>query len=156
MFRKMRRKARQMPQERCVEILENAASGVLALAGDGGYPYAVPLSFVYDEGRIYFHGAKEGHKIDAVRREPKASFCVVARDDVVREKYTTRYASVIVFGRMRILEDDGEKRRAVEALAKKYHPRDSQEHRDKYIDAEFGGLCMMELEILHMTGKENG
>ena len=68
---------------------------MLALSGDGGYPYAVPLSYLYHQGKLYFHCAKSGHKLDALRREPKASFCVVAQDQVAPLEYTTLYRSVI-------------------------------------------------------------
>ena len=85
MFREMRLKRQQMAPEEAAEVLKKGTSGVLALAGDEGYPYAVPLSYVYDEqeGTIIFHSAKSGHKIDAVRRDGKASFCVVGQDQVV-------------------------------------------------------------------------
>ena len=63
--------------EKSIEILKKGTSGVLALSGDDGYPYAVPLSYVYENSMLYFHGAKEGHKIDAIRTCDKASFCVV-------------------------------------------------------------------------------
>ena len=77
MFRQMRRNRQQLSRERCEEILSRATSGVLAVLGDEGYPYAVPLSYVYSEGKFYFHCARQGHKLDAIRREPKASFCVI-------------------------------------------------------------------------------
>ena len=75
-----------------------APHGVLAVLGDGGYPYAVPLSFAYEDGHIYIHCARAGHKLDALRRCAKASFCAVERDDVVPEEFTTRYVSAIAFG----------------------------------------------------------
>ena len=108
MFRPMRRSAQALDGGACVEILERGTSGVLALAGDGGWPYAVPLSYVYSDGKLYFHCAKSGHKLDAVRECDKASFCVVARDDVVPEEFTTRYVSVIAFGRVREITGDAE------------------------------------------------
>ena len=74
MFRPMRRHTQQLTHEEAVALLEKATSGVLALSGDEGYPYAVPISHVYADGKLYFHGAKTGHKVDAVTREPKASF----------------------------------------------------------------------------------
>ena len=66
MFRKMRRFKQQLSEEECLEILKTAKRGVLAVLGDEGYPYAVPLDFVYEDGKIYFHCAKEGHKLDAI------------------------------------------------------------------------------------------
>lgn len=153
MFREMRRKKQQLTDEEAVLILKNASSGVLALSGDDGYPYAVPLSFVYDNSKIYFHCAKTGHKIDAVKRNNKASFCVIERDDVVAKKFLTLYRSVIVFGKTRILEDDDEKRHAIEILAKKYSPNLKSE-REEEIKKEFDRLCMIEMTVEHITGKE--
>ena len=85
MFREMRRKKQALRPEDCARILAQGTSGVLALLGDDGYPYAVPLSYVYHEGRVYFHSAMAGHKLDALRRCPKASFCVAA--DLLAMKY---------------------------------------------------------------------
>ena len=106
MFREMRRKRQQLSPAECEEILRRGTSGVLAAEGDGGYPYAVPLSYIYEDGRLYFHCAKAGHKLDAVRRNKKVSFCVIDRDTIVLEEYTSYFRSVIVFGEMRILEDE--------------------------------------------------
>ena len=77
MFRKMRRWKQQLTEAECAEILRREPRGVLALTGDDGYPYALPLDFVFEDGKLYFHCAGEGHKIDAVRRCDKASFCVM-------------------------------------------------------------------------------
>ena len=154
MFREMRRKRQALPLEQCEEVLRRGTSGVLALSGDGGYPYAVPISYCYDGSRLYFHCAKEGHKLDAIRREPRASFCVIDQDQVVPEEYTTSFRSVIVFGRVTVLEDDGAKRAAVEKLALKYAPADRAENRREYIDREWAPLCMLEMTVDHMTGKE--
>ncbi len=154
MFREMRRKRQALPLEQCEEVLRRGTSGVLALSGDEGYPYAVPISYCYDGSRLYFHCAKEGHKLDAIRREPRASFCVIDQDQVVPEEYTTYFRSVIVFGRVTVLEDDGAKRAAVEKLALKYAPADRAEHRREYIDREWAPLCMLEMTVDHMTGKE--
>ena len=106
MFREMRRKKQVLPEEVCTSILNRGTSGVLALMGDEGYPYAVPMSYVYDDGKLYFHCAKEGHKLDAVRRCSKASFCVIDQDQIVPEEYTTYFRSVILFGTIRILEGE--------------------------------------------------
>ncbi len=155
MFREMRRKKQLLSNKENIELLEKGTSGVLALLGDNEYPYAVPVSYVYDNSRIYFHGAKAGHKIDAIRKCSKASFCVIARDEIFPEEYTTIFKSVIVFGKIRILEDENEMREAVERLAVKYHPTDSIENRNQEITSEWKALCMMELSVEHMTGKES-
>lgn len=180
MFRKMRREKQMLSLEECASILEKATSGVLALSGDDGYPYAVPLSYVYeksecatrgdngqgeasennsdnesDYGKIYFHCAVEGHKIDAVKNCGKASFCVVAQDDVIPLEYSTRYKSVIAFGHVRIIEDDTEKRRTIEMLGKRYAPNDSEKNRNDEIDKYWNSLCMIEMCIEYMTGKQS-
>ena len=95
----MRRKRQQLSDEESYAILQKATSGTLALLGDGGYPYAVPISYVFCEGKLYFHSALSGHKVDAIRSCDRASFCVVAQDDVKPELYTTFFRSVIAFGR---------------------------------------------------------
>lgn len=154
MFREMRRKKQQLTQEETMAILREGTSGVLSLTGDEGYPYGVPLSYVYDGDKLYFHCAKEGHKIDAIRKNPKASFCVIAQDEIVPEKYTTCYRSVIAFGSVRILENEGEKRRAIEELALKYAPEDSEENRQNYIEKDWEPLCMLEMTVEHLSGKE--
>ncbi len=154
MFREMRRKRQALTQAQCQAILEQGSCGVLALSGDDGYPYAVPLSYLYHQGKLYFHCAKSGHKLDALRREPKASFCVVAQDQVAPLEYTTLYRSVIVFGRLRELEDDGEKRAAIEALALKYAPQDTPAHREEAIRRDWSPLCVLELTPEHVSGKQ--
>ena len=153
-FREMRRKKQTLSQQEIANILHKGTSGVLALLGDNDYPYAVPISYVYDEGKIYFHSAKSGHKIDAIQRTAKASFCVIDEDLVVPEEYTTYFRSVIAFGQIRVIEDDREKRAAIEKLAIKYAPEDTAANRDNTINREWKPLCMLEMTIDHVTGKE--
>ena len=113
-------KKTEIIKEECDRILYNGTSGVLALHGDDGYPYAVPVSYVYNGEKLLFHSAKNGHKIDAILKNATASFCVIDQDQIVPEEYTTYFRSIIAFGRIRILEDDTEKRSAIEKLAVKY------------------------------------
>ena len=94
-FREMRRKRQLLSDEESIGILKNATAGTLALLGDNDYPYAVPISYVYHERKLYFHSALAGHKVDAIRNCDKASFCVIDKDDVQPEKYTTFFRSVI-------------------------------------------------------------
>ncbi len=154
MFREMRRNGQELPLEECTAILNRGTSGVLALSGDDNYPYAVPVSYAYDGYKLYFHCAKSGHKIDAIRRNAKASFCVIDQDLVVPEEYTSYFRSIIAFGTIRILEDSQEKREAIEKLAVKYAPDDNDAHRQVAIDRDWVPLCMLEMTIEHMTGKE--
>ena len=154
MFREMRRNRQLLSQEDTQAILYQGTSGVLAVSGDDDYPYAVPLSYVYDGQKIYFHSAKSGHKLDSITRNPKASFCVVDRDQIVPDEYTTYFRSVIVFGTVRILQDEAEKREKKKKLAVKYAPDDTAEHREKAIEREWKQLCMLEMIPEHMSGKE--
>ena len=154
MFRAMRRKRQQLSEKECRAVLERGTSGVLAVSGDDGYPYAVPLSYVYTEGKLFFHSAKSGHKIDAIRRNAKASFCVIDQDLVVPEEYTSYFRSIIAFGTIRILEDSQEKREAIEKLAVKYAPADSAANRARAIEREWAPLCMLEMTIDHLSGKQ--
>lgn len=150
----MRRSRQQLSESEAIEILQKGTSGVLAVLGDEGYPYAVPLSYVYLDGKIIFHCAKTGHKMDAVLANNKASFCVIGEDKVVPEEYTTYFRSVIAFGKIRIVEDDDEKRKLVYDFTGKYSPG-FEEERQKAIDKEFKPLCIMEMTIEYLTGKES-
>ena len=154
MFQVMRRSRQALSWQESEEILRRGTSGVLALAGAEGYPYAVPLSYVYTQGILYFHCAKVGHKLESIRRCEKASFCVVDRDEIKPEAYTTYYRSAIAFGRVRILESEEEKRHAIEQLSPKYHPMDTPAHRKAVIDREYAPLCMLAFTVEHMTGKQ--
>ena len=154
MFREMRRKKQLLPDEVSREILERNTSGVLSLLGEEGYPYGVPLSYVLAGDKIFFHCAKEGHKIDAIRNCEKASFCVIDQDKIISEEYTTYFRSVIAFGRVRILENDEEKRNAIRILAGKYSGDQGAEGIDREIGKSFANLCMLRFDIEHLTGKE--
>ena len=154
MFHKMRRTVQQLTYEEAEAVLLRGSSGVLALTGDKAFPYAVPLSYVYDGAHIYFHSATEGHKIDAIHRNPNASFAVIDQDEVIPEKYTTAYRSVVVFGSIRIIEDEGEKRSAVRKLAVKYAPNNTEQQHAAEIDGAWERFCMLEMSIAHMTGKQ--
>lgn len=152
MFRRMRRETQLLPETEAVAMLESCTSGVLAVQGDDDYPYAVPLSFAYEDGKLFFHSAQAGHKIDAIKRNPKVSFCVVGADDVVQSTLTTYFRSAIVFGRARILTGDDEKKPALECLARKYAP-DYPEAADSAIERDLKRACVIELAIEHVAGK---
>lgn len=154
MFREMRRKKQMLPEEMCREILKQGTSGVLAVLGDDAYPYAVPLSYVYADGKLYFHSAVSGHKLDAVKAHSKASFCVTAKDQVMPEKYTTYYQSVIAFGKVRALTGDQEKKDAIKKLLEKYSPGEPEQKRMAEIERFWNAFCMIELTIEHVTGKQ--
>lgn len=153
MFREMRRKRQQLSDEEGIAILENATAGTLALLGDGDYPYAVPISYVYHDGKLFFHSALVGHKVDAIRRCDKASFCVIGQDDVQPKKYTTFFRSVIVFGRIHIIEDETEKLETARMLGNRYNPNDD-ESLQKELESGFSRMLMIRMDIEHLTGKK--
>ena len=153
MFREMRRFKQLLPQETAVGILNRNTGGTLALLGDEDYPYAVPISYVYADGKLYFHSAKSGHKIDAIKKHEKASFCVIDKDEIVPEKYTTYFRSVIAFGKVRLVEDVEEMRRVATALAMKYSA-DFAEGIPAEIDSSIRNMAIIEMTIDHMTAKE--
>lgn len=150
----MRRKRQELSREETAAILTRGTSGVLALVEEGGFPYAVPLSYVYGGDKLYFHCAKSGYKLELIAQNPKASFCVIDQDQIVPEEYTTYFRSAIVFGTVRVMEDGPEKREAIDRLAAKYAPESSVGGRQSEIDREWSALCMLELKIDRMTGKE--
>ena len=152
MFRAMRLKKQQLSETETLEILRSCTSGVLAVAGDDGYPYTVPLSYACQDGKLVFHCAKSGHKIDSILKQDKVSFCVIEKDQVIAETLTTHYRSAVVFGRARILTDDNERRQALECLAKKYSP-DHLKQAQVEIEREWKNVCLVEIAIEHMTGK---
>lgn len=107
MFRDLVRKKQALSLEDCLTLLKSERRGVLAVLGDGGYPYAVPMDHWYceEDGKIYFHGGKSGHKIDAMRACPRVSYCVMDSGTPVEDAWWVRVRSVIVFGRVEFVDD---------------------------------------------------
>ena len=122
MFREMRRKKQQLEESECVEILKNEKRGVLSVIGDDGYPYGIPMDHYYNEenGKIYFHCALEGHKMDAVKACDKVSYCVFDEGYRNEGEWALNIKSVIVFGRVRVLDDHEQGLRMAELLAEKF------------------------------------
>ena len=152
-FREMRRKRQQLSEEESIAILQKATAGTLALLGDNDYPYAVPISYVYANGRLYFHSALSGHKVDAIRKYDKASFCVIEQDEVHPEKFTTFFRSVIAFGRIHIIEKEAEKLETARMLGNRYNPN-QEEALQKELENGLSRMLMIRFDIEHLTGKE--
>lgn len=153
MFREMRRHNQQLTADECIEVLNRCTSGVLAVLGDDGYPYAVPLSYAYMDGCLWFHGALTGHKIDAIEGCSKVSFCVIDKDDVVPEKLTTVYRSVIAFGKAYVLDDERKIAQGARILGEKYLPG-MHDRVESEIAQSMPKLTVIRMDIEHMTGKE--
>lgn len=153
MFREMRRKVQQLSEEECVSILQTCTNGILSVNGDDGYPYGVPVSYAYHDGKIYIHGAKTGHKIESIRKDNKVCFTVVERDDIIPEKYTTAYRSVIVFARAREVTEQSEIIEVLTHIGTRYN-KDDEEGLNREIEMFLRTVSCLELTIEHMTGKQ--
>ena len=149
----MRRKNQQLPDEMCSSILKKAHTGTLALIDEDNFPYALPINYAFENNPFYFHCAPEGHKLQAIRHCNKASYCEIDKDEIVPEKFTTAYRSVIVFGEIQIIEEVSTKRKALELLGRKYSPGLEQSLQEE-INRAFDRTCVIELKIEQMTGKQ--
>ena len=149
----MRRFKQQLTNEDNAEILSNTTAGVLALCDADMQPYGVPLSHVYADGRLYFHSALRGHKVDILKSNHKASFTVISQDETHPEKYTTYYRSVIAFGSVRIIEDEAEKLQALEMLGRRCNPED-EEGLAKEIASGISRCLVLEMTVERLTGKQ--
>ena len=147
----MRRKDRQIYDDLVTEILEKGEYGVLSVMGENGYPYGVPVNYAYHQDSIYFHCAKTGHKLDAIKLSEKVSFCVVTDTELIPEDFSTKYKSVIAFGNAKEIDGD-EKKRALFRLVEKYSPTFKDEGRE-YVDKEESGTIIVKISIDHVTGK---
>lgn len=152
-FRKMRRFRQQLTKSECDAILSTGTSGTLALLGDNGYPYAIPISYVYADRKLYFHSAKTGHKVDAIKQHDKASFCVIAADDIHPSEFTTYFRSVIAFGRIQIIESEDERMYAASLLGARYNPGD-ESGLQKKLEKGLSHMLVLRFDIEHLTGKE--
>ncbi len=153
MFRPMRRIKQQISDAECVEVLKNTKRGVLSLMGDDGYPYGIPIDHWYceEDGKIYFHGAKEGHKIDSIRRCDKVSYCTYDEGYRREGEWALNIRSVIVFGRISLVEDEELARRICTELTRKF--TDDEEYLAKELRNAFPRVQCLAITPKHMTGK---
>ena len=153
MFREMRRFKQQISREECIRILKEQLRGVLSVIGDDGYPYGLPIDHWYckEDGKIYFHGAKEGHKIDAICRCDKASFCVMDQGFRKEGEWALNINSVIVFGRIRKVTDPEKAKEICTNLCRKF--TDDEAYLAHELEHAFPRVQCLELTPEHMTGK---
>lgn len=154
-FPPLRRTKQELSLKETSSILEKALHGTLALAprDEHDFPYAVPLSYAYQDNAIYFHCAIAGRKLDAIKSNARASFCVVTQDDIVPDLFATSYRSVIVFGDLHLVEDEAERLKAFRALGRKYS-RGLNEQLAREIETAGPRALIYRLDICHMTGKQ--
>ena len=153
MFREMRRFKQQINEEECVHVLKEQPRGVLSMLGDNGYPYGIPLDHWYSEkdNKLYFHCAKVGHKLDAITACDKVSYCVMDEGYRKDGEWALNINSVVVFGRIRIVDDEEKKREICTNLVRKF--TDDEEYLQKELKNAFPRVNCLELTIEHMTGK---
>lgn len=153
MFRKVRKIKNELDEKATKEVLKKAPRGVLALNGDDGYPYGLPLNYVYDEDNnaLYFHGTKTGYKIDCIEKSPKASFTAILEEGVSDDGWSKNVSSVVAYGLLEEIEDYDFARDALEKLAQKYYP--SEDLIEKNIKANFKNTKILAFHISYMTGK---
>lgn len=154
MFRKMRRFKQEIPHKECIEILKSQKRAVLSVIGDDGYPYGVPINFYYnpDDGKIYFHSAMSGHKVDAIKACSKVCFTTYT-DGVQTDDWSYHVKSVIAFGRAFEVEDQDFVKETVKKFAMKYYPSDEEKEVDEDIAKNMPRMKFIGIEIEHMTGK---
>lgn len=154
MFRDMRRFRQLLSEEETEEILRRNTVGVLSVLGDDDYPYGVPIAYLYHDGKLYFHTASQGHKMDSIRKHNKVSFAVVDADDINEERFTTYFRSAIAFGRMRELTSPEETEEALFLLSTKYSPSIPEDVVRAHAKKASGRPLVIVMDIDHMTGKE--
>ena len=153
MFRKVRKIKNELDEKTTKEVLKKAPRGVLALNGDDGYPYGLPLNYVYDEDNnaLYFHGTKTGYKIDCIEKSPKASFTALLEEGVSDDGWSKNVSSVVAYGLLEEIKDSDFARDALVKLAQKYYP--SEDLIEDNIKANFKNTKMLAFHINYMTGK---
>lgn len=151
MTRTMRRFRQLLSAKEAERILLTGKYCVMAVSGDNDYPYAVPINYVYNGTSIYIHSAAQGHKIDGLERNPKCSLCIVDKDDVIPEEFTSYFRSVIVFGKAHFVESTEDKVTALRLLGDKYSPGIDP---DAEISRFIKTVCIVRIDIDRVTGKE--
>lgn len=151
MIREMRRKDRQLKESEAIEILKNNTYGVLSTINNEGYPYGVPLSYIFINNSIYFHSATKGQKLDNILDNSNVSFCVVGKTEILPDQFSTKYESVIVFGKAIEVVDD-EKNTALLDILNKYST-DYIEQGKVYIEKAIAATKVIKINIEHISGK---
>lgn len=154
MFRELRRKKRAISKEAVEQLLLDERRGVLALNGEDGYPYAIPVNYFYDkaEQKIYFHGARAGYKVDALKSCDKVCFTVYGNETVREEAWAPYVQSVVLFGKCHLINDPETSISLVRKLAMKYYPNETLVEEE--IQSSGKAVQIFAIEIEHMSGKE--
>lgn len=149
----LRRAKQALSEEDTLKIIKEGTHGVLALNGEGGSTYSIPLSYVFNDNTFYFHGAPVGHKAESVKRTPLASFAVVGQSEVVPQLRANNFRSAIAFGKLRVVTDKEEKLKALRLVADKYSP--NQPDNEKEIQESLNYVFVFALDVDSLTGKQS-
>lgn len=154
MFRAVRKKKNEISQDEAKNLLRSSRRGVLAVNGDEGYPYAIPINYLYDEenNKIIFHGAKAGHKVDSIKKNDKICFTVFGNETFIEENWAPYLQSVVVFGRCHLVENRDDTVSLVKKFALKYYPNEDMVNEE--IANSGKGVQMFEIKIEHLSGKK--
>lgn len=152
MDKKMRRQEKAMPQEETLEVLDRAEYGILSTISADNTPYGVPMNFARVGDAIYFHCAKEGHRIENIQGNKNVCLSVVDSVVLMPKEFNTQYRSVTVFGEISIVEDKEEKTKGIKAIADKLSPEFEKEGLE-YIEKAFNAMHVLRLDVAKMTGK---
>lgn len=154
MFRAVRKKKNEISQDEAKNLLRSSRRGVLAVNGDEGYPYAIPINYLYDEenNKIIFHGAKAGHKVDSIKKNDKICFTVFGNETFTEENWAPYLQSVVVFGRCHLVENRDDTVSLVKKFARKYYPNEDMVNEE--IANSGKGVQMFEIKIEHLSGKK--
>ena len=150
-FRPMRRFKQALPEEECFRILKGAYRGFLSVNGEGGYPYTVPINFVFEDGKAYFHCAKEGHKLDAIKACDKVCYTVVEKGAPVEGDWALKVKSVVVFGRMSLVTDEEQAVKICSAICRKF--TDDEDYLRRELASALPRVQCLALTPEHVTGK---
>ena len=154
MFRTIRKKKNELNKNTAEKLLQHSRRGILAVNGDDGYPYAIPVNYIYDRGaqKIYFHGARSGHKVDALKASDKVCFTVYGNETIKEEPWAPFMQSTVVFGRCHFVEAGERAAVLLKQFAMKYYPN------EQLVDEEMiragKAAQLFEIEIEHLSGKE--
>lgn len=150
-FRPMRRFKQQLTVQECETILKDAYRGFLSVHGENGYPYTIPINFLYKDNRIYFHSALQGHKIDAIKQSAKACFTVINNPVKQENDWWYHVSSVVCFGQVSIVEDHEERMEILKSFGQKYFPEGYDMEKDLKMNAHRAAVLCFSID--HITGK---
>jgi len=147
----MRRIKQQLSDNECIQILQDESRGILSVLGENEYPYGIPLNYLYHDNKIIFHSALEGHMNDSIKKHEKVSFCVINKGEKVENQWWYIFKSVILFGKIKEITDENERKNKLRILGNKYFP--SEDYTEDEITKAFERTLVLEMSIEHMTGK---